>query len=86
VGPTSFSWRNLLTFLPQVGGVSELKWRAGLGVLARNAFRNGADERKNTGQRLSSVTPIFCDKFFQCNGYIFLRSLKPAIFHVSKSF
>ena len=71
---------------PQLGGASELKWRASSAVLARDGYHSGADERQNTGLRLSSITHISCDKLFLCNGYIFLRSLKPANFYVSESF
>jgi hypothetical protein len=62
----------------QLGGISELKWRAGSAVLARDGYHSGA-------VRLSSITQISCDKFFRCNGHIFLRSLKPANFHVLES-
>jgi len=55
-------------------------------VLARDGYHSGADERQNTGLRLSSITHISCDKLFLCNGYIFLRSLKPANFLVSETF
>jgi hypothetical protein len=36
---------NLLTFLRQLGDVSELKWKAHSAVLARDAYTNGAAVR-----------------------------------------
>jgi len=46
---------------------------------------SGAGERACARLRLSSVTPISCDKFFQSNVYIFLHFLKPTNCLASKS-
>jgi len=47
--------------------------------------QSGADERVCARLRLSSVTQISCDEFFQFNVYIFLLSLKPSNCLASKS-
>jgi hypothetical protein len=71
----------------QLGDVSELKSRTGSAKLVRPVYsQSGADEKESTGLRPNSITPISCDKFFQCNVYIFLQSLKPANCLASKIF
>jgi len=70
----------------QVGGISEQKLRSDLALLVRPAYSHcAAGVRESTGLSLNSVTPNFYCKFFQCNDYIFRRSLKSANFLVSES-
>ena len=56
-------------------------------MLVRPVYsQSGHDERENSGLRPNSVTPISCDKFFRCNVYISLESLKPTSCLASESF